>query len=360
MRRSSQFNEVSSYTSSQPEKKSQTSAKINRLVFSGGGSKGVVYPGAYRALKEADLLHGVEQVSGASAGALTAALIAIDVDEEKFSELVQQLNFKKVRGEKVTERGEGKNRYITSDGAPLLAFMRSNINSTIRTYLKGLPSELPPEVLDLKRKFQDNHTQPSFTFADLQVLHVYDPTKFKHLTITAVTHPDGALQVFNSQLTPNVEIALACRASASIPAVFEPVKIKIGNNPEKAYVDGGLFDNTPADYFDVNVHENGDCKFTPNTLADKTLIFAFGEGLDQKENEVHQALHGAPRWDEFVSIDALINIMKQTIQQLSCEKNHSKITLSALRDSLDVTLNEAKDLPVNSRLLVKNTSDAKS
>jgi len=57
---------------------------ITRLVFSGGGAKGVVYPGSYRALQQTGVLSSVSDISGASAGAITASLIAIGMPSADF------------------------------------------------------------------------------------------------------------------------------------------------------------------------------------------------------------------------------------------------------------------------------------
>lgn len=109
-----------------------------------------------------------------------------------------------------------------------------------------------------------------------------------------MTHGDGKLQVFDSRLTPNVEVALACRASASLPVIFAPVEIKIGDNPPKLYVDGGVSDNIPFNYFDVDSHHD----FVANTKPDQTILFAFGEGYNEENNVIHQALNASPRWHE--------------------------------------------------------------
>lgn len=51
----------------------------------------------------------------------------------------------------------------------------------------------------------------------------------------ATQQETSKLTIFNSVDTPNVEIALACRASASIPLVFETVEID-----GKKYVDADI------------------------------------------------------------------------------------------------------------------------
>lgn len=110
--------------------------------------------------------------------------------------------------------------------------------------------------------------------------------QYKDLVITATQQETSELTIFSSVDTPNVEIALACRASASIPIVFEPVEID-----GKKYVDGGYRDNIPTKYFKGNEPEFDTKEVTDDmeeiTLAKKqgrTLAMAFGVGMEADAN----------------------------------------------------------------------------
>ena len=50
---------------------------VQNLAIKGGGPKGIAYIGALEVLEEKGLLNGVKRVSGASAGAITAALLSV-------------------------------------------------------------------------------------------------------------------------------------------------------------------------------------------------------------------------------------------------------------------------------------------
>jgi len=56
------------------------------LVFSGGGIKGLAYVGAIKALEEKQLFQNVKRFAGASAGAITAALLAIGMGADELDE----------------------------------------------------------------------------------------------------------------------------------------------------------------------------------------------------------------------------------------------------------------------------------
>ena len=282
-----------------------THKRIKRIVLSGGGAKGVVYPGGYRALVETGVHKNVKEITGSSAGAIIAALIAVGMPIDKFREKLLNTNFKELLGATVGSlaktlqpgaHNEAGVTFFTKDGIGILELVRKNITETIIHFLSQNAQEVAQlieedeELLDLVNKMNSQNVK--ITFADLALLHQYWPNTFINLTIPAVSYPDGQLQIFNSETTPQVEIALACRASASLPVVLAPVEIDLGNGqkPQK-FVDAGVFDNLPADYFDRNTKG----EFEPNKKPEQTLIFAFGEGLNNQKNCVYQALYGSRR-----------------------------------------------------------------
>ncbi len=280
-------------------------AFIERFVYSGGGAKGVTNIGMYLALKDLGLLTDVQEISGASAGAITAAFVAIGMDPKDFRAQLLKTNFKTLLGPRVgsvfATNSPGTSS-LTRDGVPLEKFIRTNINETIKKHfdspsIKEKVAEVPQFQQILNKFSQEN---PRVTFADLACLHQYFPKLFKKLVITAVEFPNGNLQVFSDESTPDVEIALACRASASIPVVLQPTPIEI-NNETRLFVDGGLYDNLPTDFFDRD--EEG--KYVKNKKANQTLVFAFGEGEDNAKNQIFQALYGT-RYDESIDDNQML------------------------------------------------------
>lgn len=283
--------------------------KIERVVCSGGGAKGVVYAGSYKAMKDTGFFKGVREFSGASAGAITAAFMATGMSPNLLREQLFATNLKDLMGHTIG-KFFGKNppgvSFLTKDGQLLEDFIRDNIIQVIKNSLQRIRDrareEEDPGLEELCRKLEG--AKPSITFADLALLNRYFPEDFKKLRVPAVKFPGGEVQIFNSELTPDVEIALACRASSSIPVVLKPVEIEVDGRKQK-FVDGGLYDNLPADCFDQG--ENG--KFLANQKPMQTIIFAFGEGLDDKKNPVFQALYGH-HWDDAISNEFLNDIFK--------------------------------------------------
>ena len=66
---------------------------IKNLVFQGGGVKGIAYVGALQVLQARDLLRSVENVAGTSAGAITAALVAVGATAEEMQSILGSTDF---------------------------------------------------------------------------------------------------------------------------------------------------------------------------------------------------------------------------------------------------------------------------
>ncbi|WP_341756705.1 MULTISPECIES: patatin-like phospholipase family protein [unclassified Candidatus Tisiphia] len=145
-------------------------------------------------------------------------------------------------------------------------------------------------------------------FKDLALLRLVDSDQFKDLLITAVRRDNGTLQIFSAENSPDVEIALACRASASIPIVFQPVTIDGAE-----YVDGGYRDNVPMGYFPENeskVNAEELDGFEDVTLAKKRgriLALAFGSGMD---DPINVAIYSAKPFD---SPSALVKFLMDVV-----------------------------------------------
>jgi len=287
--------------------------------FSGGGAKGAIYSGAHEALSKGGILKNLDAVAGSSAGSLTAAMIATGISTEKYKQITKDTNLKGLLGEGFL---------VNKDGKPLLNLLKNTIRSNISEFLENadisnlcsqrleqidkqklaaesLPQSEKEETLseltrqedvllniissdgklieDIKEKALD--PEGKILFKDLAMLRVIAPDTFKDLVVTATRRDTGDLEIFYSRNTPDVEIALACRASASIPIVFEPVTIN-----GKQYVDGGYRDNLPLNHFNKeNTNGPKDISDNPEEIQSakktgRTLALAFGSGMDDSAN----------------------------------------------------------------------------
>lgn len=250
--------------------------EIKYAVFSGGGAKGATYTGMLSAVCETGIFEGIEAFSGTSAGAITAALMAIGISANKFDEILRAQPFDELLGNL-----SGK-AWFEKDGMPLHTAIHNNINSTTIEYLdtQNLDEQHPCWKLYQQLK-NDNHYE--LTFGDLKRLNQTWPKHFKKLLVTAVRQRDGQLKIFSCDDTPNTPIVLACRASSALPLFLAPVKID-----NEYYVDGGVQDNSPVNYFD----KNPDGSFC-NKYPAQTLVFNFYDATNPNDCSIHQALHGS-------------------------------------------------------------------
>ncbi|MCC8483503.1 MAG: patatin-like phospholipase family protein [Rickettsia endosymbiont of Labidopullus appendiculatus] len=180
-------------------------------------------------------------------------------------------------------------------------------------------------------------------FKDLALLRLVDSELFKDLLITAVNRDNGTLQIFSAENSPDVEIALACRASASIPIVFQPVTID-----GVEYVDGGYRDNVPIGYFPENENKVDSAEKLEDSaeklegsdnvaLAKKqgrVLALAFGSGMDASTNV---AIYSAKPFDSpSALIKFLMDVVYKTLAQVGGHFKYTetdKATLTNLREN---------------------------
>ncbi|WP_440993246.1 patatin-like phospholipase family protein [Cysteiniphilum litorale] len=267
---------------------------IEYLVFSGGGAKGVLYPGVYKALKESGIFDGVNMLSGSSVGALLASLMAFGISEQKLIALSQQTNFIDLLGNRTPYA------LIERDGQALYEFVVKNIKHSILAYFAqnntlNKPNEIK-EIKEIKEIIAKCDSDKPITFADLLKLNRYDSKTFKPLVVTAVEKKTGDFQVFNAEVTPEVDVALACKASAALPLILQSTKIDVGGQIVE-YIDGGYFDNMPTEDFIVPVFDSNEAQTAKQYAAytrrledtrAKTLVFGFGQ--DKAGDNLYKAL----------------------------------------------------------------------
>ena len=300
-------------------------------VFSGGGAKGAIYSGVHETLYDTGILDGLEGVAGSSAGAMTAALIATGISTEDCKALSENTDFS-------TLLGKGKGLFkLHKDGNPIYELAHNAITNNIKQYTANVDvqsvcasrievitklrddieqgkihqdysedekqlrmQQLEDELHQIQEIKNNNgtalaelktrvHSGGKVYFKDLAMLRLLNPSKFKDLIITATNKGTGELKIFNATETPDVEIALACRASAAIPIVLRSTEID-----GVKYVDGGYVDNIPQRYFSKNGLKQSEAEAVDVTqspeamkkaaLDGRVLAMAFGHSIDDSAN----------------------------------------------------------------------------
>ena len=188
---------------------------IKKLVFSGGGIKGIAYIGILKYLEEKDLVKNVNTIVGTSVGALFALLITLGYKSDQIYKLVEKIDFKKLQN-------------INTDSI-LNVFDNYGIDNFDNII------NLINIIIETKMPSKD------ITFGDLFV-----KTNIK-LVISVTCLNTKKLVFFDHINYPNVQINKVIKMAMCIPILFTPVKF---NN--FFYVDGGIINNFSIDLFDEN------------------------------------------------------------------------------------------------------------
>ena len=189
-----------------------SSGNLTTLVLEAGGVKGIAYSGSACALEAAGLLPGITTFRGTSAGAIAAALLAAGYDCDALHAAMWKVDFSE----------------FLSDG--LIASL-DNARSSFGLYDGRRIERHVGRLLEARL----GAGTAGITFAEL-----YRRTG-KELQLTATSLTTSRLVYFDAERTPDVPVAKAVRASASIPLLFTPCEID-----GQLFVDGGVLRSMPV------------------------------------------------------------------------------------------------------------------
>ncbi|NOY38159.1 MAG: BamA/TamA family outer membrane protein [Chlorobi bacterium] len=189
------------------------------LVLSGGAAKGFAHIGVLKVLEEAGM--PIDYIGGTSMGGIVGGLYAIGYPADSLEAIVLRQNWDVLLTDEISRNQLSINEKQSQD--------RFILNVPIGK--KGV--QLPVGVI------RGQHIE---NLLSLLTLPAYNINDFNHFPIpflcVSLDVDQGKDTVFRSG-----NLAVAMRASMSIPSVFEPVVIN-GNR----LVDGGVADNFPVDY----------------------------------------------------------------------------------------------------------------
>ncbi|MFB2875229.1 patatin-like phospholipase family protein [Aeromonas jandaei] len=238
-----------------PEKTTAANKIYDSICFSGGGAKGFAYAGILKSLGER--LEYVNEVSGASAGAITATFVAAGLNANDISEIMAgqapEFNQRAIS----TQIKTGLTRKLNDHKDEIVKFLRQNNNPIKQANGLPYPEGCNSQDIDLSE----------ITFSQLELLKNSDLNKRLNLktlllTSTLFNKKDNmASEVLMSEgTTPDFPIWKAAMASASLPIKLPPVEVKNKdffngalygeNEPDKIIYlrDGGLRNNLPVRY----------------------------------------------------------------------------------------------------------------
>ena len=268
--------------------KEVTAPKINTLVYEGGGVRGLAYVGGTQALYEAGVMQTVKRVAGSSAGALTAVVVALGYSQEKIDQIISGIDMGALEDSKYLSKKEKviklKNKGYLNEGNKLLDLVRSVIRDRVIELTNQFMATNPDKIDELvKLKIDFDH----ITFKNLSDLASLMPeANIKDIFITGTRlgkdkSESPELVIFNAKDTPDMEIALAARISASIPIYFQPIIID-GHK----HVDGGCLSNFPVHYFEKKEFEPDDAYKFKGASGQNLSTFGLKIDTQQEMNDL--------------------------------------------------------------------------
>ncbi|XXE03535.1 patatin-like phospholipase family protein [Pseudomonas sp. Z3-6] len=243
---------------------------ITKLVLSGGGAKGMAYSGLVEALEANGVMNDIRTISGSSAGAISAAMLANGMSHARFDEILDAIPLTSLLDSTHTIVRTLQNGWsklgeklktvplaqllcdllprLGSKGMPLENLIREESCAALLQRCKDHPEPLSKEAQQAVANVEKNQY---VTFADLAVLSKEIPQiKTAEITGTVMFEEGTQLVVFSAESTPDMDIAVAAHISASLPVVFS--KPTLQGQPFQpmdiatACADGGILNNTPV------------------------------------------------------------------------------------------------------------------
>ena len=340
------------------------------LVFKGGGPKGYAYFGALKALEKKSALSKVRKMAGTSAGAITAALLAVGYTRGELFGIMENLDFEvffdpkeenKKHFERVLEEAKKQDKSFSfrrlvllllkisateypkkwlSDATNLEIF-RSLFNQTGfckgKKFREWLDKLIATKIANLKGE-KDIEKYKYFTFGELRKeIEMQEEHTLKHLHVYASKLEGEKLtsECIHSNLGDGswdkIIISDAVRASMSIPVIFkthqlhsleiingERIRDKLKNAPK--YCDGGLTNNFPIEAFD-NYEEHTPGPKTKNAIdIKKTNTRTLGLGLEVQDEDKDWKMNGI--FDVFKAVSYIyFNSETLTKEEDECNKH---------------------------------------
>ncbi|XP_066264734.1 uncharacterized protein [Branchiostoma lanceolatum] len=206
---------------------------FENIVLEGGGAKGIAYIGACKVLEDAGIMPQIKRFAGTSAGAITAALLAIGMTSEELLEELSAQNLLEV----VLDTSWTKTSWIPGMQrfGQLWDVIQNKGACPGNKFLEWFG-----DILERNLKKRGLPLDRDVTFD--QIYHVLG----KELCIVAYNMNYNRESYFHVKTTPVLRVREAVRMSMSIPVVFQPYTLQ----SLFTYIDGGLAANFPLYAFD--------------------------------------------------------------------------------------------------------------
>lgn len=188
------------------------------LVLSGGGAKGFAHIGALKIIDSLDIK--IDYIAGTSMGAIVGSLYAAGYSGKQLDSIFENIHIDEI--------------------------VNDNIPRSAKTFYERDNSEkyavtLPFNGFHIKLPSALSRGQNVYSLLTKLTLHVKSIQTFEDLPIPFFCMATN-VETGEAVLLDTGNLALAVRASGSIPSLFQPVRVG-----DKVLVDGGVVNNYPVD-----------------------------------------------------------------------------------------------------------------
>jgi NTE family protein len=184
-----------------------------RIIFSGGGVRGMAHIGALEELEKAGLLIHVREWIGVSAGSILALMLSVGYSLRELGTFCREFDFTQV--------------VDLDDATGWLFKLGMDTGERLKRLIEALLKEKGFSV--------------ELTFSELAKSRPKNPT----IRIYVTNLNSGRYKVFSHIHTPHYKVVDAVRASSAIPVYFQPL---IDNDSGNILVDGGVISNFPLQH----------------------------------------------------------------------------------------------------------------
>jgi len=213
--------------------------RIRNLVFEGGGVWGIAYEGVLAELERLGIVAGVRRVGGASAGAITATLLATGHTATDLGRVLRETNFKDFTDDSLGFARDTA-RLLTEYGWYKGDAFRTWIRERIREGTDRISGDVgvpPPPARPTFRQLRAWQQRVERRGRALPELYLIGSNLTRQRR-----------EVYSAERghSPDVRVEDAVRASMSIPLFFACAR----GDRRDVLVDGGLTWNYPVNLFD--------------------------------------------------------------------------------------------------------------
>ena len=197
------------------------SPTYNNLVLSGGAFKAIAFIGCIRYLEDNNLISYIQNVIGSSAGAIIGLMVCLDYSSNDMISIIKK---------------ESSQYDDTIDIDSILDMFDTMGASDGQEFV-----EMAYRIMQYKLSCE--------TFSDSEVRSInfanFAKKTGKNMVIAASNLSKAQSEYFSVDTTPTLTILQAIRISISVPIIMTPVIMN-----DMVYVDAGIFNNFPIEYFD--------------------------------------------------------------------------------------------------------------